>query len=202
MVKVKLTLISSLRALTHNPSHLSSYAFPLKPKTIKCFVSGFFYFVCFFPSLTTLHSLWDLSSPTKDWIEPIPSAMKAWSPNHWTSREAIGKICFKKLKKCCDALLLLLSHSVVSDSLQPHGLQHARLPGPSLSPGVSSNSCPLSQWCHPTITSSVVPFSSRLQSFPATGSFQMSQFFSSGGQSIGVSASTSVLPMNIQDWYP
>ena len=90
----------------------------------------------------------------------------------------------------------------MSDSLQPHGLQHARLPCPSPTPRAYSNSCPLSWRCHPTISSSVSPFSSCLQSFPATGSFQMSQFFASGGQSIGVSASTSVLPMNIQDWFP
>ena len=94
------------------------------------------------------------------------------------------------------------SHSVMSDSLQPHGLQHARLPCPSPTPGAYSNSCPSSRWYYPTISSSVIPFSSRLQSFPASGSFQMSQFFTSGGQSIGVSASTSVLPMNIQDWLP
>ena len=94
------------------------------------------------------------------------------------------------------------SHSVVSDSLQPHGLQHARPPCPSPTPGACSNSCPLSWWCHPTISSSIVPFSSCLQSFPASGSFPMSQFFSSGSQSIGVSASASVLPMNIQDWFP
>ena len=93
-------------------------------------------------------------------------------------------------------------HSVVSDSLQPHGLQHARLPCPSPTPRAYSNSCPLSWWCHPTISFSVIPFSFRLQSFPASGSFQMSQLFASGGQSIGVSASASVLPMNIQDWYP
>ena len=90
----------------------------------------------------------------------------------------------------------------MSNSLRPHGPQHARLSGPSPSPGVGSNSCPLSRWCHPTISSSVVPFSSHLQSFPASGSFPMSQLFASGGQSIGVSASTSVLPMNIQDWLP
>ena len=92
------------------------------------------------------------------------------------------------------------SHSVVSESLQPHGLQHARLPCPSPTPGVYSNSCPLSWWCHPIISSSVVPFSS-LQSIPASGSFQMSQFFASGGQSTVVSASISVLPMNNQDWF-
>jgi len=94
------------------------------------------------------------------------------------------------------------SCSVVSVSLQPHGLQHVRFSCPSPTPGACSNSCPLSWWCHPTISSSVIPFSSCLQSFPASGSFQMSQFFASGGQSIGVSASASVLPMNIQDWFP
>ena len=86
--------------------------------------------------------------------------------------------------------------SVVSNSLRPHGLQHARLPCPSPTPRACSNACPLSQWCHPTISSSVIPFSSCLQSFPASGSFQMSQLFAWGGQSIGVSASTSDLPMN------
>ena len=94
------------------------------------------------------------------------------------------------------------SRSVVSDSLWPHGLQHARLPCPSLLPGVCSNSCLLCWWCHPTLSSSVTAFSSCPQSFPASGSFQMSQLFASGGQSIGVSASTSVLPMNIQGWFP
>ena len=94
------------------------------------------------------------------------------------------------------------SRSVMSDSLRPHGLQHARPPCPSPAHGVYSNSHPSHQWCHPTISSSVVPFSSCLQSFPASGFFQMSQFFVSGGQSTGVSASASVLPMNIQDWFP
>ena len=97
-------------------------------------------------------------------------------------------------------LLLLFSLSVVSDSLWPPGLQHTRLPCPSPSPRACSNSSPLSQWCHPTISSSVVPFSSCLQSFPTSESFLMSQLFTSGGQSIGASAS--VLPMNIQDWFP
>ena len=93
------------------------------------------------------------------------------------------------------------SCSVVSDCLPPHGLQHARPAGLSPSPGVYPNSCPLSWWYHPAISFSFIPFSSRLQSFPASGSFQ-SQLFASGGQSIGVSASTSILPMNIQDWFP
>ena len=94
------------------------------------------------------------------------------------------------------------SRSVVSDSLQPHGLQHARPPCHSPTPGVYSNSCPLSRWCHPTISSSVVPFSSTFNLSQHQGLFQMSQFFPSGGQSIGVSASASVLPMNIQGWFP
>ena len=95
-----------------------------------------------------------------------------------------------------------ISRSVVSNSLRPHESQHTRLPCPSPTPGVYSNSCPLSRWWHPTISSSVVPFSSCLQSFPASVSFQMSQFFASGGQNVGVSASASVLPMNTQDWSP
>ena len=94
------------------------------------------------------------------------------------------------------------SLSFVPNSLWPHGLQHARPPCPLLTPRVYSNPCPLSRWYHPTISSSVIPFSSRLQSFPASWSFSMSQFFTSGGQSIGVSASTSVFPMNIQGWFP
>ena len=103
------------------------------------------------------------------------------------------------------------SPAVMSNSLQPHGLQHARPLCPSPTPRVYSNSCPLSQWCHITISSSVIPFSSHLQSFPASRSFPMNQFFASGRQSIGVSASASILPMNIQlpimlsfrmDWFP
>ena len=92
--------------------------------------------------------------------------------------------------------------SVVSDSLWPHEPQHARPPCPSPTPGVYSNSCPLSWWYHPTISSSVIPFSSCPQSFLASGSFQMSQLFASAGQRIGVSASASVLPMNTEDWSP
>ena len=98
--------------------------------------------------------------------------------------------------------LLLFSCSVMSNSLRPHGLHHTRLPCPSLSPRVCSNSCPLSWWCHPTISSSVVPFSSCLQYFPASPSFPMSLLFASGVRSIGASASASVLPMNIQGWFP
>ena len=94
------------------------------------------------------------------------------------------------------------SHSVVADSLQPHEPQCARPPCPSPNSGAHPNPCPLCQWCHPTISSSVIPFSSCPKSFPESGSFQISQLFASGGQSIGVSALTSVLPMNTQDWSP
>ena len=94
------------------------------------------------------------------------------------------------------------SCSVVSDSLRPHGLQHARLPCPSPTPRACSNSCPLSWWCHPTISSSVIPFCSGRQSFPASGSFPVRRFFTSCSQSIGISTSALVLPMNIQDWFP
>ena len=99
-------------------------------------------------------------------------------------------------------LFLQFSHSVVSDSFWSHGLQHARPPCPSPTPGVYQNSCALSRWCHPMISSSVIPFSSCLQSFPASGSFLMRQLFASGGQSIGASASAWLLPVNIQGWFP
>ena len=103
---------------------------------------------------------------------------------------------------CVLGLYVQFSLSAMSGFLWPHGLQHTRPPCPSPTPRACSNSCPLSQWCHPTILASVVPFSSCFQSFPASGSFPMSQFLPSGGQSIGVSASTLVLPMNTQDWSP
>ena len=96
----------------------------------------------------------------------------------------------------------MFSHSVMSDSLRPRGLPHSRLPCSSLSPGVCSNSCPLSWWYHPTISSSVIPFSSCPQSFPASGSFPINWLFASSGQGTGASASASDLPMNIQGWYP
>ena len=104
-------------------------------------------------------------------------------------------------EKCIFCMFSSVQHLVVSDSWRPHGLQHARLPCPSPAPGVRSNACPLSQWCHPAISFSFVLFSSCLQSFPASRSFLMSQFITSSGQSIGTSASASVLPMNIQDWF-
>ena len=106
----------------------------------------------------------------------------------------------------CMAFIMLrsvqFSHSVVSDSLWPHGVKHVSLLCPLPTPRAYPNSCLLSQWCHPTISSSVIPVSSCLQSFPASGSFPMRQFFASGGHNIGFSASASVLPMNIQEWFP
>ena len=107
------------------------------------------------------------------------------------------KSVHRKLQITVETNLIQFSRSVVFNSFWPHGLQHARLPCPSPTARACSNSCPLSWWCHPTISSSVIPFSSCLQSFPAS----MSQFFASGGQRIGVAASASVLPMNIQDWF-
>ena len=114
----------------------------------------------------------------------------------WTTAHILGILNAITLQ-----VLVQFSHSVMSDSSWPHELQHVRLPCPSSTPRACSNSCPSSRWCHPTISSSVIPFSSCLQSFPTSGSLPMSQFFTSDGQSIGVSASASVLPMNIQDWF-
>ena len=118
---------------------------------------------------------------------------------HWKKWQNL--IFYIKLQYYCQSVSQF-SRSVVSDSLQPHESQHARPPCPSPAPGVYANSCPSSQWWHPAISSSVIPFSSYPQSPPASGSFPMSQLFSWGGQSIGVSASASVLPMNTQDWSP
>ena len=117
-------------------------------------------------------------------------------PIRWGSPTLKRTICFTLLQFSSVQLLSYV------DSLLPHEPQHARPPCPPPTPGVHPNSCPLSQWCHPTISSFVVPFSSCPQSFPASGSFQMSHLFASGSQSIRVSASASVLPMNIQDWFP
>ena len=111
----------------------------------------------------------------------------------WTFYLVSFSMCISSVQFTC---------SVVSNFLQPHWLKHARLPCPSPTPGDCSNSCPLSRWCHPTISSSVIPFSSCLQSSPASGSFPVSQFFTSGGESIGASVSASVLPKNIQNWFP
>ena len=128
----------------------------------------------------------------------------SWNRSICLNQESINFFCkgsySKHFRICRIYLLLFFSHSVVSNSSWPHGLQHTRLPCPSPSPGACSNSCPLSQWYHPIILSSVIPFSSCLQSFPASGSFLISQLFTTDGQSIGVYES--VLSMNIQDWFP
>ena len=127
---------------------------------------------------------------------------KAWSGPGPAQRLHRGQRTGSPLWLHFKTHLSLFSCSVVSDSLQPHLLQHTRVPCPSASPRVCSNSCPLHQGCHPTISSFVAPFSSRLQFFPASGSFPVSCLCASGGQSIGASASASVLPINIQDWFP
>ena len=137
-----------------------------------------------------------LPFPSPDLFHPEIESPSPASPalaGGFFTAEPLGKSL--KSSYCCSGAKLCLT-------LQPHGLQLTRLPCPSPSPGGCSNSCPSSWWCHPTILSSAVPFSSCLQSFLASGSFQMSQFFTPGGQSIGASASTSVLPMNIQGWFP
>ena len=113
-----------------------------------------------------------------------------------------GKDFYTYINQAIRVSVSQFSRSIVSNTLQPHEAHHTRPPCPSPTLRVYSNPCPLSRWCHPTLSSSVIPFSSHLQSFPITGSFQMSQVFASDGQSIGVSASISVLPMNIQDWFP
>ena len=141
-------------------------------------------------------------SDTTEWLHfalLCYTEKSGWKCGYYASSVATSSLCI--MQKCLRPSIQF-SHSVMSDSLRPHELQHARPPCPSPTPGVYPNPCPLSRWCHPTILSSVIAFSSCPQSFPASGSFQMSQLFTSGGQSIGVSASTSVFPMNTQDWYP
>ena len=136
---------------------------------------------CILISMKRAHSVWESLSFQR--LLPVEDV----------TREGLSPIWFSTVQ---------FSRSVVSNSLGPHELQHARPPCPSPTPGVYPNSCPLSWWCHLTTSSSVVPVSSCVQSFPTSGSFQMSQLFASGGQKIGVSASTSVLPMNTQDRFP
>ena len=150
--------------------------------------------------------------PRKDYWSGLPFPSPGDLPN--PRIETMTPACPASSALPADSLLLShqgslknlssvqFSRSVVSYSLRPHGLQRARPSCPSPTPGVYLNPCPLRRWCLPTISSSVIPFSSHLQSFPASGSFQMSLFFASGGQSTGVSASVSVLLMNIQDWFP
>ena len=130
-----------------------------------------------------------------------------WSVCHPVILFIITELMFVKLCYWIEMVNLTtrkvqFSGSVVSESLRPHGLQHARLPCSSPSPGACSNLCALSSWCHPTISSSVIPFSSSLQSFPASGSFLVSQFFASSDQTIGALISASVCPMNSQYWFP
>ena len=140
---------------------------------------------------------WSWNSNTlATWCKELTHWKRPWC---WERLKAGGKGEPEKLDYISS---VQFSRSVMSDSLRPHEPQGARLPCPSPAPRVYTNSCPLSWWCHPTISSSVIPFSFCLQSFPASGSFQIRQFFASGGQSIGVSASASVLSMNIQDWSP
>ena len=129
--------------------------------------------------------------PTGNVMSKFILLVSDFEPNSWGPFK--GSVEFSSVQS---------SRSVVSDSLRPHEPQHARPPCPSPTPGVYSNSCSSSRWCHPVISPSVVPFSSCRQSFPASGSFPMSQLFTSGGQSTGVSVSTSVLPMNTQEWSP
>ena len=128
---------------------------------------------------------------------------KQTKPKHHQAKGTVSKLYQTVQEDWLDTVFQYqFSRSVMSNALWPHGLQHARSSCPSATPGAYSNSCPLTWWCHPTISSSDVPFSSWLQSFLASGSFPMSQFFASDGQSIGVPASASLLPMNIQDWFP
>ena len=147
------------------------------------------------------------------WVTPCLMFLKMDLKNDFINSEMLDWVLLREIELLSGEKLIpsnhyiiqsvsQFSHSVVSNSLWPHGLQHTRLPYPSPTPGVHSDSRPSSQWCHPAISSSVVPFFSHLQSFPESGSFPVSQFFASGGQSIGVSSSTSVFPMNIQDWFP
>ena len=125
-----------------------------------------------------------------------------WNRNYFCTNPVLQQCSFLSFDNCTVVCSVQFSHSVVSDSMRPHEPQHARPPCPSQTSRVHPNPCPLSRWCHPTISSSVVPFSSCPQSFPASGSFPMSQLFTWGGQSTEVSASASALPMNTQNWSP
>ena len=140
-------------------------------------------------------TLREQTSDMRSWQLSMPSVSLEWRSQKAT------RLWVLKYRISSWFTSVEFSHSVMSGSLQPHGLQHSRLPCWSLTPRACSISCLLSQWCHPTVSSSVIPFSC-LQSFPASGSLTMSQLFTSGGQIIGISASASVLPMNIQDWFP
>ena len=151
-------------------------------------------------------SLWSIFVSRVTCLSPASTSFRRhdgqWLPNLFLYWEGCSHLQASPLGWGRVPQLSQFSHSVVSHSFQHHGLQQSRPPCPSPAPRACSNSCPLSQWCHPTISSSVFPFSSCLQSFPASGAFPMSQFFTSSDQSIRVSASASVLPMNTQDWFP
>ena len=135
------------------------------------------------------------------WASDIKWNLIVQNSSGWLNCEQYDNMLYIIIYKQ-NSQFISVSRSVMSDSLPPYGLQHTRLPCPSATLGACPNSCPLSRWCHPAFLSSVVPFSSCLQSFPASGSFPRSQFFASVDQSIGVSALALVLPMNIQDWFP
>ena len=151
---------------------------PLQSELTECLVNARHWLLCMGADLTG-DKCWGLREPQSWWKNmPITNSI------------------------CCRVCSIQLSCSVMCNYLQSHGLQHARPPRPSPTPEACSNSCPSSQWCHPTISSSVILFSSCLQSFPAIGSFLISLFFTSVGQSIGASVSASGLPINIQDWFP
>ena len=148
--------------------------------------------------LPVVRQIWELISDLLAWLsqEETLSLLQTSASQHLASCEAGKWTCFGNIGKFSS---VQFSRSVVSDSSWPHGLLHARPPCPLLTPGAYSNSCPLRWWCHPTISPSAIPFSSCLQFFSASGSYQISQYFTSGGQNIGISALASVLPMNIQD---
>ena len=164
-------------------------------------VSGFSYFFFFFPVINEISCEWDPPSEKRDlrlvYMKTTYSKLFHSKLNYFSD---IQQLWFLSQKTTLE-MKFQFTHSVLSDSPQPHGLQQMRLTYLSPTPGACSNSCPSSQWCHPTISSSVIPFSSCHQSFPASGTSPISQFFTSGNQSIGVSASASVLPMNNQDWF-
>ena len=149
---------------------------------------------------THVHGVSDTIQPSHPMSSPSPPAFNLSQLSVFSNESVL----IRWPRKTMDTRIssVQFSHSVLSDSLRPHEPQHTRPPCPSPTPRVYSNSCPSSQWCHPAISSSVVPFSSCPQSLPASGSFAMSQLFAWGGQSIGVSVSASVLPMNTQDWSP
>ena len=156
------------------------------------------------------NSFISVQSLSRVWLFVIPRTAARQASLSITNSQSLLKLMpIESVRPSKHLILCIVKFSLFSsvqllthvNSLWPHALQHARLPYPSPTPGACSYSCPLSQWCHPTISSSVIPFSSCLQSSPASGSFPMSQFFTSGDQSIGVSASASVFPVDIQDWF-